>query len=265
MTRPISVDLLTQLRSHQRWIETVGKEGKQLQARGIDLSKLDLSYQNLVEAELPEANFDSAFLQKADLSGAYLAASSFHQARLDEAVVVKADLTDAKLTRASFRSLQGRKTDFMQADLRHADLSNANLLHASFMQANLSEAVLRDALLIGVSFDKANFTGADLTGAHLNGAFLSGVVGIESTKADWIDVGTNEAPRILEGDAVRKWLLDMVSTSVPLRTYPRTLLKYTVNGDNKGISTDFVKKASESPTEAAVIQRQIEALSSLDQ
>ncbi len=235
MTEPISVNLLSQLRSHQRWIETVGKEGKQLQARGIDLSKLDLSCQNLVEAELPKANFDGAFLQKADLSGAYLAASSFHQAHLDEALVVKADLTGAKLTMASLRSLKGRKTDFMQANLYHADLSNADLLHASFIQANLSQAVLRDALLVGVSFDKANLTGADLTGAHLNESFLSGVIGMESAKADWIDVGTNEVPRILRGDAVRKWLLDMVSRSYTL------LVKDEVTWGSKLVGTRWNK------------------------
>ena len=66
------------------------------------------------------------------------------------------------------------------------------------------------------SLDKANLTGADLTGAHLNGIFLTGAVGIESVKADWIEVGTDEAPKRLEGEAARQWLLDTVSTSPPL-------------------------------------------------
>ena len=96
----------------------------------------------------------------------------------------------------------------MQADLRHANFSDADLLRASFIQANLSQAVFRRQAHASKLPQKANLTGADLTGAHLNGIFLSGVVGIKSVKADWIEVGTDEAPNRLEGEAARQWLLE---------------------------------------------------------
>jgi uncharacterized protein YjbI with pentapeptide repeats len=209
--KPIPPDLLAQLRSHQQWCQTLGKEGKQLEAEGLDLSAMDLFEQNLAEADLHKTRFDHADLRKADLAAAYLGASSFHQAHLDEAMLVKAELTRATLTRASLRSIRGQRADFMRADLRGADLRGA-----SFIQANLSQAIFQNAVLTRANFDKANLTGADLTGAHLNGIFLSGVAGIESVKADWIEVGTDEAPKRLEGEAARQWLLETAATSPPL-------------------------------------------------
>ena len=55
MKKPIPPDLLAQLRSHQQYTETLGKEGKKLEARGLDLSELDLSSRNLVCAESPRS------------------------------------------------------------------------------------------------------------------------------------------------------------------------------------------------------------------
>ena len=215
--KPIPPDLLAQLRSHQQWFQTRGKEGKLLDAEGLDLSAMDLFEQSLEEADLYKARFDNTDLRKADLYAVYMIESSFHQALLDEAMLVKAEFTRSTFTRASLRSIQGLRADFWEADLRSADLSNADLRKASFTKANLSGAILRHAVLTRASLRKTNLTGADLTGAHLNGIFLTEAVGIESVKADWIEVGTDEAPKRLEGEAARQWLLDTVSTSPPFR------------------------------------------------
>ena len=71
MKKPIPPDLLAQLHSHQQYTETLGKEGKKLEARGLDLSELDLSSRDLACANLPEAKFDNADLRKANLSSAW--------------------------------------------------------------------------------------------------------------------------------------------------------------------------------------------------
>lgn len=50
--KPIPPNLLIQLRSHQQWCQTLGKEGKQLKAQDLDLSAMDLFEQNFLEADL---------------------------------------------------------------------------------------------------------------------------------------------------------------------------------------------------------------------
>jgi uncharacterized protein YjbI with pentapeptide repeats len=210
--KPPSGALLTQLSSHRKWLDTREEEGKQLQLDGADLSELYLAEPHLAEADLPRTNFDGALLSKADLYGAYLVGSSFRRACLDEARLEKAEISDTTLVGASLRSLRGIRADFTGADLRDADLSKANLFRARFTNADLRGTSFREASLASVSFNRADLTGADLTGALLDGmVLLSDTKGLEAVKADWINVGTNESPRILEGDKAKKWLLELAA------------------------------------------------------
>jgi hypothetical protein len=72
-------------------------------------------------------------------------------------------------------------------DLIRASLANANLRHARLRGADLDEAWLE--------------------GAKLYGADFSGARGLAAVHADGIDVGPDDQPDILRGEAAHAWLL----------------------------------------------------------
>ena len=151
------------------------KIDKELQARVIDflrdaklyqiifqnanLSKIDLSQNNLFvanlqKADLQEANFQNACLLGANLQNAYLERANFQNACL-----LRADLQDAYLERAN---LQG--ADLNSANLQKANLERANLQGADLFMANLQETNL----------ERTNLQGANLFMANLQEAILIG-------------------------------------------------------------------------------------------
>ena len=98
------------LADHHLWLESQGKDGKQ-----ANLSGWDLSGKNLVERDLREANLSGANLQGADLS----------RANLEKADLTAANLRNAKLLEANFQETNVFKTDFRDADLQEAKLAQS--------------------------------------------------------------------------------------------------------------------------------------------
>ncbi|HEU5381980.1 MAG TPA: pentapeptide repeat-containing protein, partial [Ktedonobacteraceae bacterium] len=91
MTRPIPVDVLARLESHERWQSTYPKQGTLLEWEDADLHELDLSHRNLMDAVLPGANLDGALLRSTNLSGVNLAEASLVRAVLDGANLGRAE------------------------------------------------------------------------------------------------------------------------------------------------------------------------------
>lgn len=109
----------------------------------LDLRRTDLRRADLIDAQLPEVDFEGAQLWSADLRGARL-----------------------------------RKANFFEADLHGADLEGAVLQGASFAVAELDDANLERAQLQGADLrgfvQGANLRNAQLQGANLKGSRLQG-------------------------------------------------------------------------------------------
>jgi uncharacterized protein YjbI with pentapeptide repeats len=134
-----------------------------------NLGGANLERANLVEANLRNAHLGGANLERANLVEANLANTNFVGANLDGANLVEANLRDANLEGANFV-----EANLVEANLYRADLEEANLERANLVEANLEGAILGGANLYGANLYRANLQGADLERANLEGANLQG-------------------------------------------------------------------------------------------
>ena len=125
------------------------------------------------------------------------ALSRFRVARLVGAQLLKSTFDGADLTDAVLLDALARRASFVEANLQRADLSGMDLF-----RAYLAEVDLRSARLRG-----ANLEQAFLDGAKLYGADLAGARGLETARADWIDISPDGQSNTLRGDDARAWLL----------------------------------------------------------
>ena len=111
--RELSDDQLSQIREHQKWLESEGKEGTQ-----ADFQQTNLQRRNLYRVELRRANLRGADLRFADLRQASLPGADLKHARLYDCKLRGADLRDADLAHV---------TGLVSDQLGGADLSGAIL------------------------------------------------------------------------------------------------------------------------------------------
>jgi hypothetical protein len=141
-------------------------------ARGVDLTRADLSGAHMVGIDLREAKLEEAHLEGAELANAILAGANLSSAHLE-----KADITGGVQAQgANFLNAALQGADLTGAQLQFADLSSAGLQGAMLNFAQLQAAVLRDADLEGSSLQHVKLHGADLTGMKIAGADLRGAV-----------------------------------------------------------------------------------------
>jgi|GEM_PF-1778828 len=142
-----------------------------------NLKDADLSFSDLRDANLRRANLKGSeqigtnlsgvALNGADVSGAELSGANLNGANLSGASLIGAGLFGAKLTGADFFGANLSKTG-----LFGANLSGANLTAADLSGADLSGANLQMANLSGANLSRAGLSGANLAGANLSGASL---------------------------------------------------------------------------------------------
>jgi uncharacterized protein YjbI with pentapeptide repeats len=139
----------------------------------LDLSRANLSGENLSEMDLR-----GAILSRANLTGANLRGVKLHGAELDGVVLDGADLRSTYLVAINMRgaSLIGAHLD--KSNLIRAKLGGVSLHNAHLNGTNLSYADLSSANLSGAILHDTNFTGADLRGVNLaaNTQFNEGTI-----------------------------------------------------------------------------------------
>jgi uncharacterized protein YjbI with pentapeptide repeats len=104
-----------------------GAELMNIHASNINFNCCDLSYTNLIEADLRgsflnHTSFNSAVLDDANLSNA-----SLHFADFEDANLERADLRNAKLDGASLKSCNLYKINLTGVDLSNVNLENTNI------------------------------------------------------------------------------------------------------------------------------------------
>jgi uncharacterized protein YjbI with pentapeptide repeats len=192
--------LRDRIMSHQKWVDSMSREGKRLALKNGDLSGLQLPGVNWSAAELVCIDFTGA-----NLSNARLSMATFTGSNLSEADLTKVDarganfrhctLDNANLERGNFGPVTstndmdtkwsaqfegGRLTGahmgrgvFRNANFALADLTDADIRRADLRGANFTHAILRGADLRGANLQGADIGSADLTGANTDGVDLS--------------------------------------------------------------------------------------------
>ncbi len=135
---------------------------------GVELSEADLRAEDLIGANLSNANLTEACLLCANLSNANLS-----NATLIEIYSSCVNLFRAKLSNANLIAADLSAANLFEAELDGANLSGANLICANLCGANLSGANLSNAYLSDANLIGTNLTNADLSGAKLDGTILS--------------------------------------------------------------------------------------------
>ena len=182
-----------QLRILKQGPEAWNKWRKETAPTAIDLSRANLSGENLRAACLRSARFSQAKLIRADLSGADLREANFRAAALGQIKLIGADLTGADLSGADLSGADLSEADLVVASLRRADLSGARIVSADLRGAHLGEAYL----------NMANFTDAYLDDTIISNVDLSGCKNLDSIRHDGPSVDRHPDLAALRPSAAR--------------------------------------------------------------
>lgn len=128
-----------------------------------DLRGIDLSGEELPEADLVRARLDGARLDDCGLV----------EAQLDLATLSGASLTWARMERASLVACVALETRWDDALLEGAVLTASNLARGSFRRTTLRDARLTSASLMKADLRCADLRGADLAGCDLEEACVA--------------------------------------------------------------------------------------------
>lgn len=140
------------------------------------------------------------------MNNAILYEGSFVQTILDDAQLIEADATRSNFSEASLQRVQGLSAELLRSNLCHANLSESNFYDADFQKTNLEGANLSHVNLRWASLRDACLAHAVLTGAQVEGTTFIGVTGLQTVEVEWIDIGSEDAPRRLEGKQAKDWL-----------------------------------------------------------
>lgn len=168
-------------------------EGAGLDFRGANLSRLDLT-----EADLVDANLAGVIMDDATLYGAW-----FH----------RVEASACSLRRARLQEAQFRKGQLSGAIFVGALLDDAEFYGASLANADFSETPIGDVWLQGADLRNANLRGCRLgewsSGMALRGARLGGarVEHAHGLVEGPIDVGVTSSD-VRDGQALTRWFAE---------------------------------------------------------
>lgn len=125
MDRLTQMDIENAADAHKAWLEEKDN-GLKANFRGKDLSGLDLSCKNFINADFTGANLRNTNLEKAKLTGAKLV-----DADLAFSSLKNANLEYSDLTGASFRGVDARGVNFTSSKVSNMDLRDCKGIRVS--------------------------------------------------------------------------------------------------------------------------------------
>ncbi|MDI1364745.1 MAG: pentapeptide repeat-containing protein, partial [bacterium] len=185
--------------AHEKFV--TGKQGgRRASLKFVNLSGLDMSFRNLVDADFTGSVLDGCRMVRTKLDRANLFGCDLRKADLRQAVLIRADLrgcclrgaslAQADLTQADFREgqiaiphprkgLESLRHETRAGEVDEVNFSGATLDGSQFegvsaFKADFSDCSLRGAKLSGANLKEANLSGAMLEGADIKGANLEG-------------------------------------------------------------------------------------------
>jgi uncharacterized protein YjbI with pentapeptide repeats len=161
------------LADHQKWLETNGTDGAQINLKKADLSKALLTSANLQKARFDECVFNEAYLWSANFSSAHVIDTNFNKAYLAatkfwNTFLYDVNFTNAYLWYSKFSAGSTIRANFTNANIAYANLNKTYLTETNFTGANLSNTDLSEATLSGTILSGADLRGTDLREATFN-------------------------------------------------------------------------------------------------
>ena len=172
--------------------------------RGVDLTRVNLSYSNLSGADLSNTNLNNADLTGVDLSNTNLSGADLRNANLSSADLRNKDLTGVILFYANLSNTNLTGVDLSNKDLTGVDLTGVNLSnkdlngtilrYANLSNTNLTGVDLSNKDLTGVNLSKVDLSNKDLTGTILRYANLTdtNLTGVDLSNKDLTGVNLSE-------------------------------------------------------------------------
>ena len=149
-------------------------EAQRRYGRPMNLADRDLSYADLFQASLIDANLSGAELKRVELADAELQGIDLRGADLQDAMLEGSRLQDAALGDANMRRASLKATDLQGAFFTNTQLQGADLSLADLQGVDLSQVQMQGANLEGALLQVTNLRGAQLQGANLRDAHLEG-------------------------------------------------------------------------------------------
>jgi len=172
--------------------------------RGVDLTRVNLSYSNLSGADLSNTNLNNADLTGVDLSNTNLSGADLRNANLSSADLRNKDLTGVILFYANLSNTNLTGVDLSNKDLTGVDLTGVNLSnkdlngtilrYANLSNTNLTGVDLSNKDLTGVNLSKVDLSNKDLTGTILRDANLTdtNLTGVDLSNKDLTGVNLSK-------------------------------------------------------------------------
>ncbi len=121
---------------------------------------------DLVNCYLSKTNLNYVILMNANLNNANLSNSNLIQSNLEEARLNRTNFENSNLNQINLQRSYASGANFKDANMIKSKLNKAFLIKSDFTNAFLMEADLSDAYLSGAIFDMANLYKADFRGAQ---------------------------------------------------------------------------------------------------
>tara|TARA_R110002111_G_scaffold91280_2_gene142112 strand:- start:475 stop:1197 length:723 start_codon:yes stop_codon:yes gene_type:complete len=156
------------IQQHTIWLQTTGREGKQLDVGQMDLRALrSMTNKKLTLIKAPGTRFIGMNLSYMEIQSSSLERADFRNCDLEEV-----DMRGSNLTYATFNHANMHGSNFaplvLSENSEDKRFAPCNMEGAKFRYADL-----RDAILKGVNLKGADFTNADLTGVDFRGADIT--------------------------------------------------------------------------------------------
>lgn len=189
-------DMDEKLIQHEKWLDSLRKDGEQLAVYGIDFRNYSLSGKYLEKAYLNDCIYDGVILNDSDFETFFMYMSSYRNTEIK-----RCNLRWADLSFSCFLNARLIRVNLSKSDCTEVDFTNANIMSCKFSGANLYMADFSNANLEGVTIVETHF---DKT--ILNGVSMKKIKGIDKADFRSINIGTAKEPVMLEGEEARKWV-----------------------------------------------------------
>lgn len=190
--------IITRLKEHNIWVQTIGKQGTKLILDEEDLRNIDFSKYSVDQASILECNLSNLTLINVDFYRSLLCLSSFKQTTINNCDFGKSDIRYC-----DFRNSVINKSRFSDADLWNTKFTNAKITQCNFIAAFCPETNFQNATLENINFEWAYFEQVLFKNTK-----LKNITGIDSIHFVSINIGTVKEPIILEDKQAKEWFIN---------------------------------------------------------
>lgn len=181
---------------HERWLQTLGKEGEKLVLDEKDLRGIVLDEEKYEQAYLTDCIFDYRNMKSYSFYLAKLLSTSFKNCYFENNDFTKADLSYTNFSNSTFYEVRMNKCDCIETDFCNVHIENSNMQDSFFESADFRNATLNN---VNISF--SNFEEI-----LVKGMILNNIEGFDKIVNLSINIADFDNPTILKGEDAIIWL-----------------------------------------------------------